>query len=1220
MAPARRNRRSNEDSEEPFDFLGDQRSPAKAPNTPPGTLFHVHFNGALADTFGALNTAPPTEQQREAIAARGNVLVVAGAGAGKTRTLVDRCLAWLLEEQNHGSVDEVLMVTFTQAAAAEMRLRLRAGLENAPAPSPRLAEQLALLETAHISTLHSFCFHLVGEHFYELGLEPRLTVLSDEETQVLARQTLDEMLEEVYGAEAPAEMAIQQLIQAQGGDWDQPVRNLIRRLHSYAQSLRDPAAWFAAQQARFQREEPEEWRGWLMEELNRWRGTWLPALQGEPPANKNAVQCAAALAELPPNPSRREYAAALAKIGEADKNWPRPKGPWRDPIKEVFEEGEFLQSVCAEGAVDPLQEDWNWVRPSMLALLDATGRFGRAFGQAKRATGGIDFHDLEQFALRLLWENGQPSAVARQWREKLRLIFVDEFQDINGAQAAIIEALAREGGEANRFLVGDVKQSIYRFRLADPGIFVRCQAEWEKAGSAGRVVTLSDNFRSDEGIVDFVNALFGAIMRPEIGGVAYDEGARLRFGGREGRGAAARDPASPPPVELHLRARGRGGEEEGDESASDAEKEARMVGRRLRELWKTPVTEGGQTRAAKWSDMAILLRSPRNKVEAYVKEFNGLGIPLSAARGGFYDSLEVGDLLALLQVLDNPLQDLPLLAVLRSPLAGLTSAELAAIRIARPHGRFWTALVDWHREETRAGDSIDIERARARDKAGRFVSRYRDWRRQARRGAVSQCLESVIEQTHYTERLLAQERGEQKRADVERFLYLARQFDAGRGESLPRFLRFVEAQQESEAQIEPAAAPEGEAVRLMSIHQSKGLEFPIVVVADLGKRFNFSDLREPIIVDEQLGLCPQIKVPDTPQLYPSLAYWLAQRRQKREALGEEMRLLYVAMTRAMHRLILAGTASQSKLEEKWPERAKRGLGMAELLRSVNYLDWIGPWLAGQASLAASGRNALLSWRLESEAAAAEGVAAEAAASVATGPDITPEIRDRLDWRYPQMAATQRPAKSSVSVLRREMAGEGEEEAAPYFMFDTMPYAGRGKGGRLTAAEIGSAHHRFLELVALERAGTVGGLREEAARLGRENRLSSEEIGCLDFEALAAFWQSSVGAELLARLPWVRRELPFTARFGVKELAPQTAMGGEEFVVVQGVIDLAAILPEEIWLVDFKTDHFPAEQLPEKIQLYRPQLALYGEAIGRIHRRPVTRRWLHFLAHRHTADV
>jgi len=207
------------------------------------------------------------------------------------------------------------------------------------------------------------------------------------------------------------------------------------------------------------------------------------------------------------------------------------------------------------------------------------------------------------------------------------------------------------------------------------------------------------------------------------------------------------------------------------------------------------------------------------------------------------------------------------------------------------------------------------------------------------------------------------------------------------------------------------------------------------------------------------------------------------------------------------------------------------------------------------------------------------------------------------------------------VLRREMAGEGEEEeAAPYFMFDTPPYPRTGKGGRLTAAEIGSAHHRFLELVALERAGTVGGLREEAARLGREKRLSSEEIGCLDFEALAAFWQSAVGAELLARLPWVRRELPFTARFGVKELAPQTAMGGEEFVVVQGVIDLAAILPEEIWLVDFKTDHFPAEQLPEKIQLYRPQLALYGEAIGRIHRRPVTRRWLHFLVHRHTADV
>jgi ATP-dependent helicase/nuclease subunit A len=272
-----------------------------------------------------LNVPALTAQQQEAVAARGNVLVVAGAGAGKTRTLVERCLAWLLDEQNHGSVDEILMVTFTQAAAAEMRKRLREGLERAQTSSPRLAEQLALLETAHICTLHSFCFELVSQHFYELGLDPQLTVMSNEESHALARRTLDAVLETVYNSDQPSDLAIQRLIQATGGDWDQPVRDLMTRLHKYSQTLRDPAAWFAAQEAGFQSEEPAQWRAWLMAELNHWRATWLPLLQRQPPENKNAACCAAALEPLGGNASRADFAAALALIEESDQSWPKPK-------------------------------------------------------------------------------------------------------------------------------------------------------------------------------------------------------------------------------------------------------------------------------------------------------------------------------------------------------------------------------------------------------------------------------------------------------------------------------------------------------------------------------------------------------------------------------------------------------------------------------------------------------------------------------------------------------------------------------------------------------------------------------------------------------------------------------------------------------------------------------------------------------------------------------
>jgi ATP-dependent helicase/nuclease subunit A len=1159
-----------------------------------------------------LNVPALTAQQQEAVAARGNVLVVAGAGAGKTRTLVERCLAWLLDEQNHGSVDEILMVTFTQAAAAEMRKRLREGLERAQTSSPRLAEQLALLETAHICTLHSFCFELVSQHFYELGLDPQLTVMSNEESHALARRTLDAVLETVYNSDQPSDLAIQRLIQATGGDWDQPVRDLMTRLHKYSQTLRDPAAWFAAQEAGFQSEEPAQWRAWLMAELNHWRATWLPLLQRQPPENKHAACCAAALEPLGGNASRADFAAALALIEESDQSWPKPKSRWREPIKDFFDEAEFLQSVCAlSGPTDPLAEDWNWTRSSMLALLDATRRFGDAFAQAKRQAGSIDFQDLEQFALRLLWDKDKPSEIARPWRRKLRLIFVDEFQDINAAQEAIIQALARERDEANRFLVGDVKQSIYRFRLADPRIFVKYKTNWAPDGSEGRVLGLSENFRSHEGILNFVNALFAPIMRESIGGVNYDEAARLHFGGREHRPSMSSTTSTPAPVELLLRRLGDSGDD--DETASDAEKEGRLVGRRLLEL------HGDPARPIAWSDMVILLRAPRNKTAAYAKEFNRLGIPLAAARGGFYDSAEARDLLALLQLLDNPLQDLPLLGVLRSPLAGMTAGELAAIRIARPQGRFWNALVDWQREQSRQAPGSGPA-----EKAGRFLRRFRLWRRQARQEAVSQCLENVIDETHYADWLLTQERAPQRRANLERLLQLARQFDSNRGESLPRFLRFVEAQQESEEETEPAA-PESDAVRLMSIHQSKGLEFPVVVAGDLGKRFHAGDLRAQIILDEECGLCPQVRPAEAFQSWPSLPYWLARRRQKREMLGEEMRLLYVALTRAGHRLILAGTASRKTISEKWPKRAQHGAGPAEILASASYLDWLGSWPPGAASLENSGQNAFFTWTVFDEDhpwLASSGELAPEAGGVANEPDLSPEARDRLDWLYPFRADTEIPAKAAVSDLRREMAGADEEEAPRLFAVDTLSSATE---GTLTAAEIGSAHHVFLERVSLERARTVEGLREEAARLCRENVLTTEQGACLDLVALAAFWQSEPGCELLGRLPALRRELAFTARMDAAELARFGAAqfagtGAGEFVVVQGVIDLAAILPEEIWLLDFKTDHFPARELNEKIRLYRPQIELYAAAISRIHRKPVTRRWLHFLAHRHTAAV
>jgi ATP-dependent helicase/nuclease subunit A len=1178
---------------------------------------------------------PNTPQQEAAIAARGDVLVVAGAGAGKTRTLVDRCLAWLLDPHNPGSIDQILMVTFTDAAAAEMRQRLRARLEavSAAAPSPHVSEQLALLETAWICTLHSFCFHLVREHFYTLGLDPRLIVLPEERAQLLARQSLDSVLQDNYSRETPAARAIQETIQSQGGDSDLAVRDLVLRLHHYAQTLPNPGAWFETQSARFQRTAPDQWRDWLMTELETRRQSWLPLLQAQPPGNQSAGLCASALAALPPKPSRREFAAALEAISQAE---PKGKPTWRKPIEIIFSDTRFLRSVCAAGENDPLLEDWNWSAPSMLALLDLTRQFGETYRAAKRDAGGIDFHDLEQFALQLLVENHQPSAVAAQWRAKLRLIFVDEFQDINRAQEAIIQALGREGAQANRFLVGDIKQSIYRFRLADPRIFLQYQRDWQ-AQAGARVLSLSDNFRSHESILHFVNAVFAILMRKELGGIEYDQSARLRFGNPAQRGLREAEDGreSAPRVELHLRRLGGntedGGETSPAETLSDTEKEARLLGRRLLELKNQDVRIPGQpARVAAWSDMVILLRSPRHKVEAYVKEFARLGVPLAAVRGGFYDSPEVRDLLSLLQVLDNPSQDLPLLAVLRSPLVGLTADELAAIRLAQRPGRFWAALLRWHQ------DHPEHERVRT------FLQRFRAWRRMSRLAGVSQLLERVVEETGYGEFAAASAAAPAAGANVSRLMYLTLQFDQFRGEGLYRFLQFVQAQRENDLEAEPAGQPLRDAVRLMSIHQSKGLEFPIVALADLGKRFNLDDARGRVILDEEYGLCPQVKPPGTSQFYPSLPHWLAQRRQKRETLAEELRLLYVALTRAADRLILCGTARDKTISEKWPRAAKQGLDTPEILAGRCCLDWLGAWLllnAGENALDQSGGNSLLTWRVydEQETVAAEARGGDAAVPVPPAAELAVLRQGRalVEWRYPFEAATRRTAKTSVSALRRLLAGDDDGESQQLFVRPSFE-RGESRDGKLSAAEIGSAHHAFLEAVSLAEVAGAARLRAEAARLRRQGLLSEAQEACLDFEALAAFWESEVGRQVLAQREFVRRELPFTARFSDAELglanrdlkdgkdgsdlsnSPEAA--DREFVVVQGVIDLAAIMPREIWVLDFKTDHFATEELAVKTALYRPQLALYSQAIARIYARPVARQWLHFLALGRTVEL
>ncbi|HXG48042.1 MAG TPA: UvrD-helicase domain-containing protein, partial [Methylomirabilota bacterium] len=472
-----------------------------------------------------------TPAQLRAIVAAGNVLVMAGAGTGKTRTLVERCVRRLLAPTDPVSLEAILMVTFTEAAASEMRQRIRARLEaelDAQPENARLAEQLALLDSARICTLHSFCLELVREHFHELALDPQVTVLDPDQARLLAAETLNEMFRAHYAADSPESDAVRQLVEEHGGGRDQPIRELILRLHEFTQTRPDPEGWFARELERFAQTDPLVWRQWLHAGFETWRQRWQPCLRAQAAENANAHTCAAWL-EGAGTTAGWDAKTCLQQILATSRSRPRgQKGRSGPPLTKFYEEATFLDSLlAAPGAPDPLAEDWSWVRTTMATLLRLAREFAQSFAQAKRNAGRIDFHDLEQFALRLLWNatTGRPTPVASRWRERLQLVFVDEYQDINPAQDAILAALSREGADANRFLVGDVKQSIYRFRQAAPHIFQGYAERWRQQPEA-QVIALCDNFRSAEPILRFLNAFFAGHFRPEAGGVTYDEQAR----------------------------------------------------------------------------------------------------------------------------------------------------------------------------------------------------------------------------------------------------------------------------------------------------------------------------------------------------------------------------------------------------------------------------------------------------------------------------------------------------------------------------------------------------------------------------------------------------------------------------------------------------------------------------------------------------------------------
>lgn len=1183
-----------------------------------------------------------TEQQTLAIAAEGNVLVMAGAGTGKTSTLVARVADRLARRDQPVSADRLLMVTFTEAAAAEMRSRLRQRLEELSGPGEGFwAEQLARLELASIGTLHAFCLGLLREHGMELGLEPQVAVLDEVEAGRLARTVWGRRVEGWLSDEGDAGRAFRGLVE---GWFDSSLASLwgtVRELWDHARTLEDPERWLTEQERFWSEPDAARWRQWHRESVTDWARDWHQRLEAHRMTNRLVQRRLSVLQALVAAGEEARGDLLDALVEDPTEYTPRKKTVEKAPLEVFFGEAAFLRSLARRAVgPEPVQEDWDRCRGAMQELLRVVRGFGDSFQQEKRLRSGVDFSDLEQWALELLMRRG--TTVSEACRARYEMVVVDECQDLNAAQEAILRAVSRDGAMGNRFLVGDVKQSIYRFRLADPRLFQETARLWSIPGGEGRVIPLTGNFRSAQSLLGFVNRVCRRLLREEVGGVGYGPDAELQFGAPTDRVALATGSDGGPRVDFQVRlvtrsAGGTGADEEDERvdaqgiPLSTAAAEARLVAARFLELKEEglPVWDRGlgRMRPVEWSDMAVLLRSERGRAADYVAEFRAAGIPLVARQAGFFEVPVVADLRNLLRVLDNPLQDIPLLAVLRSPLVGLGDVNaLVAIRSTGERRMDWWTRLLWFRSKGREvatglGEGIGV----AWDRVDRFLTQHAAWRQVAIREGAAMALETALDATGYEAWAARAGDGGVAVANVRRFLEMARRFDRGSRGGLYRFLVWLE-NEEAEDRTEPAGGDPGSAVRLMTVHRSKGLEFPVVAVSGLGMRFQMRDLTTSRVVrDDGYGLCPLV-MEEGGRRYPSLPLWVAQRRLRRELLGEELRLLYVALTRAADHLVMVGSASEKAVFERWLETGSRSasdqpLAVADIEGATSPMDWLGPVLAARAGsgwgMGDAGQGDGFEWKLwrelpqQPEVWMAAGKTGSAA-SEAGSPD------------YPHQAATQEPAKVTATGLRRRMAEDPDG-------IDIVRRIQRSRHGESdprdgTAVERGMAHHRFMEGVRLDQVGTMEGIRGELERMLKSGWMEVEEGALVDLEGVVRFWGSELGQRIRERAGQVRREVPFTARLTGADLGAlgfrvAVDLGLEEYVVAQGVVDLAVIGPEEIWILDFKTDRVgPGAVTREKAATYRPQLAVYALALARIHGKPVTGRWLHFLATGETVEV
>lgn len=1232
-----------------------------------------------------------TEQQQVIDLRNRNILVSAAAGSGKTAVLVERIVKIITDKNHPVDIDHLLIVTFTNAAAAEMRERIGNAIEKALDEQPgneHLLRQLTLIHNAQITTIDSFCLYVVRNHFHEIDLEPNFRIGDEGELKLLREDVLGRVLEQNY--EEPSEAFSDFVEGYASGRTDAALNEMILQLYEFSRSYPWPEKWLDSFVGIYRIENREE--------LD--RAEWLaPLTENICFVLKDCEQLlkqALAITQQDDGPDMYEKAVqsdlekyeSLSKLTSfcelygalSDIKYDRlasSRGFEGDPdklelVKSLREQAkDVVKKICRQYffcSPEMMIEQLERTEPMLEEVVRLTKQFADEFAAAKRRKNLVDFHDVEHFALQILVDEETEKAkkTAEEFRDTFEEIMIDEYQDSNEVQETLLRSISREErGENNIFMVGDVKQSIYRFRLARPELFMKKYDSYSLEESTTQRIDLHKNFRSREEVLTCTNDIFYKIMARSLGNVEYDAEAALYPG--------ASYPVSADFIPEILLA------DSNDELLEDTELtdkktlEAKIVAEEIKHLMKTqPVTDkaAGTLRAAHYSDIVILLRSLSGWADSLVEVLNENGIPAhTVSSTGYFSTVEVQTVLSMLRLLDNPRQDIPMAAVLRSPMAGLTDEELAVLRLEDGSVPFHEAVLELAEGLYEEGGQIEISNSEEDQKQGRnadektenhieitahwkllkFYKKYRQLRQLVPDTPIHELIEIILRETGYGHYVAAMPAGNRRTANLNMLLEKAAAYEKTSYKGLFHFVRYIDELQKYDVDFGEAdmVGENEDVVRIMSIHKSKGLEFPIVIVSGMGKNFNKQDTRSKMVLHPELGIGLDYMDGKKRIKSPTIAKKAIAKQIELENLGEELRVLYVALTRAKEKLILTGTLKDAaeKLEfyrqqANLSKAADRPLSYLTREGASGYLDWILPAVLSYGDkypVRIVEAAELVLDEVENQLEQNEDLTERIEEIEAADTQLVGQLKQRFSQRYPYQVDVLRKNKYSVSELKhramRERFEAEQEETVPAFLEEpvtpTIPlFIQREESVEQETANRGAlrgtAVHRVMECYDFASEKSV---QEQMEAMEKEEKITADMRALVREQTVADFVSSETGKRmaLAQRGGALYREKPFVMGFTEEELEnygfgvgsntdsceniyektdsdqekeeQKKVRHEEDLTLIQGIIDVFWIEKDGIVLLDYKTDR--VQQAKELIDRYATQLKLYADALERV---------------------